>query len=112
MIYPPQSLRLISKAWSMHIDPNVQVTEEEARELFDMHAEVWEFTNWKTFCRGTLLQISKFSGVQSFHIGVVYGRHTVRMLAADLRKHPGQAFNEEKALEAPLRKEKFTQFLD
>jgi len=72
MIYPPQSLRLISKAWSEHIDPNVQVTEEEARELFDMHAEVWEFTNWKTFCCGTLIQISKFSGVQhSFHIGVV-----------------------------------------
>jgi len=57
-----------------HIDPNV--TEEEAEALFDMHTEVWENTQWKTF-HGTLIQISKFSGTQSFHIGVCgYGRHT------------------------------------
>ena len=88
-----------------HIDPNV--TEEEARELFHMHAEVWEVTHWENFCT-SLTRISKFSGAQSYHIGVVMAG--IRMLA-DIRKHPSRPFNEEESTEA-LRKEKFAQFLD
>jgi hypothetical protein len=90
-----------------HIDPNV--TEEEARELFQMHAEVWGYQDWNAF-RETLVDIGKFYGAsKSYHIGVVMAG--IRMLA-DTRKQPGQqGLNEERALGA-LRKEEFTRALD
>jgi hypothetical protein len=88
------------------IDPNV--TEKEARELFQMHAEVWGYKDWNTF-RETLIDISKFSESKSYHVGVVMAG--VRMLA-DKRKQPDQpALTEERAL-ALLRKEEFVGFLD
>jgi len=88
------------------IDPSV--TEEEARELFQMHAEVWVYKHWNTF-RETLIDISKFSESESYHIGVVMAG--VRMLA-DIRKQPDQPpLTEETAL-AVLRKGKFVAFLD
>jgi hypothetical protein len=89
-----------------HVDPNL--SEDEARELFKMHAEVLGYQDWGRFL-GTLIEISKFSEPQSYHVGVIIAG--IRMLA-EMRKEPGQQdFNEDRALEA-LRNEKFTGLLD
>ena len=88
-----------------HMDPNI--TEEEVRELFHMHAEVWEVTQWENFCM-SLARISRFSEAKSYHIGVVMAG--IRMLA-DIRKHPSREITEEGSIDA-LRKEAFAQFLD
>ena len=89
-----------------HIDPNVM--EEEVKSLFHMHAEVWGYEDWKNF-RRTLIQVSKFSNVQSYHIGVAMAG--IRMLA-EMRKQPGQQdLNKEDALNV-LHREEFTWSLD
>ena len=89
-----------------HIDPNI--TEHEARELFKMHTEVLNYQGWVNYLE-TLIKISKFSGLQSFHIGVVMAG--IRVLD-ELRKEPGQRdFNEKIAL-ASLRDEPFTNHLN
>ena len=89
-----------------HIDPNI--SENEARELFKMHAEVWGYEDWKNYLE-TLVAISKFAGLQSFHVGVVMAG--IRVLN-ELRKEPSQRdFNEQVALSA-LRDEPFINHLN
>jgi hypothetical protein len=89
-----------------HIDPNV--TEEEAVVLFNMHAEVWDYGNWKAF-RETIVDLSKFVESETYHIGVIMAG--MRMLANIRKPTQGLTFTEEMAL-AALRSSSFTESLD
>jgi hypothetical protein len=84
------------------------VTEKEARRLFQMHAEAWGLTDWVVF-QETLIDISKLSSESPesfYHIGVVMAG--VRMLDDQTKPEP---WTEEFAL-AALRKGDFTIYLD
>lgn len=89
-----------------HIEPNV--TEEEVTALFAMHAQVWGYENWSKF-EGTLIDLSKFSNGEFYHIGVTMAG--IRMLDGMRKPDHGKVLTEEKALDA-LRKEEFTRSLD
>jgi len=90
-----------------HIN-NVNISENEARELFTMHAEVWGYESWTNYL-GTLIAISTLSGLEYHHIGVVVAG--IRVLN-ELRKEPSQRdFNEQIALSA-LRDEPFINHLN
>lgn len=78
-----------------HINP--KVSKPEARDLFLMHTEQWDFDGWGMYY-DTLLRLSKFSESDYYHIGVVIAG--IRVLN-DKRKEPGRTgFNEEDALAA------------
>jgi hypothetical protein len=79
-----------------HIN-NLNLSEDEARELFRMHAAEWGYKNWTSY-RDTVLALSKFAGLKSYHIGVVMAG--IRVLD-EKRQQPSQReFNEEVALSA------------
>ena len=89
-----------------HIEPNVKV--EEVKALFAVHAQVWCYENWSKF-EGTLVDLSKFSNGNFYHIGVTMAG--IRMLDGMRKPNHGKVLTEEKALDA-LRKEEFTRSLD
>jgi hypothetical protein len=51
-----------------HIEPDV--TEEEVKALFGMHAQVWGYKTWSKF-EGTLIELAKFGDGNFYHIGVI-----------------------------------------
>jgi hypothetical protein len=88
-----------------HIN-NLNVSEAEARELFIKHAQVFGYEEWTSYL-DTLIALSKFAGLEFYHIGIVMaGIRVLEKMSREVR-----VFNEPVALSA-LRGEPFTSQLN